>query len=239
MNLNKTKAPQRKVCKRLGRMAAAFLLCAFLLLCFLYREKLSVERIVDFVPKNSVLSFIVMLLLFAIKGVAFFIYGGILYAASGILFSLPVAIVVNTVGTVIMTSIPFLIGKKAGSRLLEKLIMKNPKLELLKDIQNKNEFFVCVFLRMVGFLPTNLVATYLGANGMRCKPYFGGTVVGCIPSIVCLSLMGTSIHDASSPQFVISTAVEVGIMVLSVLLYLIWKSTSKRKRECSQKGNEA
>ena len=182
------------------------------------------------------MSVIVMLLLFAVKGVAVFIYGSILYTASGILFSLPVAIIVNTIGTVIMTTIPFYIGKKAGSRLLGELVKKNAKLELLRDTQNKNEFLVSFFLRMVGLLPADL-AMYLGASGMRYKPYFFGTVIGLLPAIVCFSVMRMSIDDVGSPHFLISLIVEVGLMLLSLLIYFIWKLKSKRKRD--DETNEA
>ena len=201
-----------------------------IVLCFINREKISVEGIVNLVPKNSVLSVVVMLLLFAVKGIAVFIYGSILYAASGILFSLPVAIIVNTIGTIIMTTIPFYIGKKAGRKMIDSLLKKNKKLELLRDTQNKNEFLVSFFLRMVGLLPADLVAMYLGASGMRYKPYFLGTVIGLMPAIVCFSIMGMSIDNVGSPEFIISAAIEVGLMLLSVLLYAIWRRINKKKR---------
>lgn len=229
---------EHKVFKILSRVFMLLFWGGLILFCFLNREKISVEGIVGLVPKDSIWSIIVMLLLFAVKGVVVFIYGSILYAASGILFSLPVAMIVNTIGTVIMTTIPFYIGKKAGSRLIGELVKKNSKLELLRDTQNKNEFFVSFFLRMVGLLPADLVAMYLGASGMRYKPYFIGTVIGLMPAIVCFSVMGMSIDDVGSPQFILSLIVEVGLMLLSLLIYLIWRRRSKKKREM-MKDDEA
>lgn len=202
-----------------------------ILFCFTNREKISVDGIVSVVPKDSIWAVVVMLLLFVVKGVAVFIYGSILYAASGILFSLPIAIIVNTLGTVIMTTIPFYIGKKAGKHLIGDLIKKNKKLALLHDLQSKNDFFVSFLLRMIGFLPADLVATYLGASGMRYKSYISGTVLGLMPSIICLSVMGMSIDDVGSPQFIISASIKVGFMLLSLLFYFIWKQRNKKKRD--------
>ena len=233
MSENNAKKENRAV-KILGRIFMLLFWGGLILFCFINRERISVEGIVNLVPKDSILSVAVMLILFAVKGVAVFIYGSILYAASGILFSLPVAIVVNTVGTIIMTTIPFYIGKKAGSKMIDSILKKNRKLELLRDTQNKNEFLVSFFLRMVGLLPADLVAMYLGASGMRYKPYFFGTVIGLMPAIVCFSIMGMSIDNVGSPQFIISAAVEIGLMLLSVLLYVIWRGVNKKK----QKGEE-
>ena len=229
--IRQAKENRQNILNIFGKVIGIGLWAALIVVCIVNRDKITAEGIVGLVPKDSVLSIIVMLLLFAVKGVAVFIYGSILYAASGILFSLPVAIIVNTIGTVIMTTIPFYIGKKAGSRLLGELVKKNSKLELLRDTQNKNEFFVSFFLRMVGLLPADLVAMYLGASGMRYKPYFFGTVIGLLPAIVCFSVMGMSIDDIGSPQFLISLIVEVGLMLLSFLIYFIWKQKSKRKRD--------
>ena len=235
--IRQAKENRQNILNIFGKVIGIGLWVALIIVCIVNREKISVEGIVGLVPKDSVLSVIVMLLFFAVKGVAVFIYGSILYAASGILFSLPVVIIVNTIGTVIMTTIPFYIGKKAGSRLLGELVKKNSKLELLRDTQNKNEFFVSFFLRMVGLLPADLVAMYLGASGMRYKPYFFGTVIGLLPAIICFSVMGMSIDDIGSPQFLIPLIVEVGLMLLSLLIYFIWKLKSKRKRD--DETNEA
>lgn len=81
--------------------------------------------------------------------------------------------------------------------MLGELVRKKTKLKLFRDTQNKNEFAVAFFLRMVGFLPADLVAMYLGASGTRYKPYIIGTVIGLVPSIVCFS----SIDDIGSSQF--------------------------------------
>lgn len=84
---------------------------------------------------------------------------------------------------------------------------------------------------MVGLLPADLVAMYLGASGMRYKPYFFGTVIGLMPAIVCFSIMGMNIDNVGSPEFIISAVVEVGLMLLSVLLYLIWRKRNKKKKQ--------
>ena len=44
-------------------------------------------------------------------------------------------------------------------------------------------------------------------------------------------MKGRSIDDVGSPQFLISLIVEVGLMLLSLLIYFIWKLKSKRKRD--------
>lgn len=169
-----------------------------------------------------------MLLLFSIKSVSIVIYGGLLYAASGIMFSLPVAILVNTTGTVLMVSIPFFIGKRAGKDTMNKLVEKNPKLEVLREVPSKNELFISVFVRLIGMLPGDLVSMYLGASGVHYSKYITGSMIGLFPAIISFSVMGMSADDISSPAFIISTAFEIGLMILSIAIYFIWRKKQKR-----------
>ena len=202
-----------------------------ILICVINKDKITVDAIVNFTPQNTFIAICTILLLFAFKSITVVVYGGILYAASGIMFSLPVAIIVNTIGTVIMVSIPFLIGKKAGKKTLDNILHKNSKLEILSDIPNRNELFVSFFTRIVGFLPADLVGMYLGASGISYKKYLLGSVGGLYSAVISFSVMGMSADDVTSPGFIIAVTVEILLMIVSVILYLIWRKKKKNKTQ--------
>ena len=219
----------KSVCRNIPRYLMLLFWIGIITLCFFNRDKISVEQIVNFTPKEPAIAALVMLVLFAVKSVVVFVYGGILYAASGIIFPLPKAIVVNTLGTFIMTVIPYFIGKKAGKDVLAKLLAKNSKLELLRDTSNKNGFFVSFFVRIVGLLPGDLVGMYLGASGVGFGKYVVGTMLGLYPAIIAFSVMGMSANDPTSPTFIISAATEIGLCILSLILYIFWSRRKKKK----------
>lgn len=201
-----------------------------LLLWWKYRKEISVESITNFVPGNIAAAIAVMLLLFALKGVLITVYGGILYAASGILFPLPTALLVNTAGTILMTGVPFFIGKRTETKLLDKLIQKNGRLRQLQSIESQNEFFISFAVRMIGLLPGDLVGMYLGASNFRASSYFLGTVLGLLPSILAFTVIGMSAHDISSPVFWIAAGGEIAITAFSLAFYLIWKKKQSERR---------
>ena len=70
-----------------------------------------------------------------------------------------------------MTGVPFFIGKRTGTKLLDKLIQKNGRLRQLQSIESQNEFFVSFAVRMLGLLPGYLVGMYLGAS--NSEPCWG------------------------------------------------------------------
>ncbi|MBQ9986877.1 MAG: VTT domain-containing protein [Erysipelotrichales bacterium] len=197
----------------------------FILLCLVNRDKFTVENIINYTPNNTLLAILVMLLLFSIKSVSVVIYGGLLYVASGIMFPFPVALLVNSIGTILMISIPFMIGKRAGKSILDRLIQKNHKLVVLRNISNKNEVFVAFFVRIIGMLPGDLVSMYMGASGINYKKYLLGSLLGLLPSIILFSIMGMSVENVDSLPFRLSLITEIALVLLSVFLY----NTIKKK----------
>lgn len=197
--------------------------------CFINRDKLTVENIINYTPSDTIAAVFIILLLFAVKSLTFFVYGGLLYSASGIMFPLPLAVFVNFLGTVIMTSIPFFIGKRMGNKTIDQLTNKYPKLSILYDLQNKNELFVCFFVRIVGCLPSDALGIYLGAMGIHYKSYICGTLLGMAASIISFSVMGMSVNDITSPAFIISLSVDIVIMTTSLIIYIIRRIKSKNK----------
>lgn len=206
-----------------------FFWAAVILLCFLYRDRITVENIVNFTPENPVLAVGIMLLLFAFKSVTFVIYGSILYAVNGILFPLPFAILLNMAGSAIMATLPFLIGRRNGSGLLLKLTEKYPKLSVLRKLPSENGFFLSMVIRLMGCLPGDVVSMYFGASGIRYREYLTGTLIGLTPSIVIFTVMGMSADDVTSPAFIISVCCEI----LNALTSIIWFFCWNRKRRKS------
>lgn len=203
----------------------------FIIVCIMNRDKLTAEGIVGLVPQNSWLSALTLLALFALKSVSVVIYSGILYAASGILFSLPIAILVNIIGTVIMVTIPYLIGRKAGASMLEELVEQHPKLSIIKEFPKKNDLFVSFFVRIVGCLPGDLVCMYLGADRLNYPRYLLGSVFGSMSAIISFAVMGMSVDDFTSPAFLISLGIEIFLMIGSIVFAFAWN----KKREINSK----
>lgn len=198
---------------------------------FIKRDSITLETIVNYSPENTLVAILVMLSLFFLKSISFFIYGGLLYAASGVIFPFPLALTVNAVGTVIMCSVPFCIGKKAGSTLVNRLFEKHPKLQIIKHFQENNEFLVSFFTRIVGILPADIVSMYMGASLTQYRNYLPGTFLGLLPSMISFCIMGMKADDVSSPAFILSALFELLLMIASVIYVFLWRKKHKKNEE--------
>ena len=101
-----------------------------------------------------------MLALFAVKSLSIFLYSGLLYAASGVLFPLPVAIAVNLAGTAVMVSLPYWLGKKLGSQAVQYILHRWPKSAMLHDLRGGSDFFFVLIVHTVQTLLVVLLGIY-------------------------------------------------------------------------------
>lgn len=219
-----------KTTESLRKIFALIIWGALIIFVFVNRRELTLDKIVNYTPQNITLAILLMLFLFLLKSLSFFIYGGLLCAASGVIFSLPLAIAVNLLGTVIMCSVPYFIGGRLGSGLLERLFYKHPRLKLVKDIQDKNEFLVSFLVRIIGILPADIVSLYMGASRIPYNKYIYGTMLGMFPSIVSFSIMGMKADDVTSPAFIGSAVFEIVLIIASLIAIYIMKRRHDKKR---------
>ena len=215
----------------LRRLFAISIVLFLVSLVLRFRNEITLERIVHFTPKSRWTAALVMLCLFAIKSFSVFIYGGILYTASGILFPLPMAVVVNILGSLFMAFIPYWIGRKAGQEKLAELVQKYPKLEQIQMAPKRNGFLFSMLLRIIGMVPNNILGICTGSTGILPKPYIFGAVIGMLPAVLSFSIMGMSAADRTSPAFLISLAVEILLIVISLAGCYIWNRKGNVKRE--------
>lgn len=200
-----------------------------ILFAFVNRDKITLEAITSIAGEYLPLSIIILLCLYALKSIVMVFYGGLLYIAGGMLFPLPIAIAVNLIGNVIMTAIPYWIGKSKGSKPIATLTSRYPKLEIIRSVPAQSGFVFTLIFRLAGVLPGDLVGMYLGASGVRYRNYLSGTMLGMLPSLLSCTIMGTSITDIHSPAFKISACIEIALIILSMVIFHIWKSRSRKQ----------
>ena len=201
-----------------------------ILFCLVYRDRITVDFILGWIPRNSWVAALVIIGLFAGKSFSIFIYTGILYAVSGAVFSLPIALTVNFIGTTVMLMLPYFMGKAAGSDGMEALAAKYPKIKLLQGFPSESRFFLCFIARIVGILPVDVVSFYFGSVRTGVWTYLLGSLLGILPSLCTFTIMGMKVNDPGSPEFLISLIVEVAINLISLIIYLLYRKSLHTKK---------
>lgn len=202
---------------------------AVILVVFLNRDKFTLDNILRFTPENTLAAILILLALYVVKGCTMTINGYLLNMAGGIMFPLPLAMLVNVTGSFLMLFLPYLIGRKGGQQALAALTERYKRLEGLRKRPNQNGFLTSLTLRLLGVLPCEVVSVYLGACGLSLPSYIIGSLLGVFPGVLAFTLVGEYASDPGSIQFIIA----IGICLLGTAAAILLSFWEKRKR-----GNE-
>lgn len=182
----------RKWLHRLLRIAAAAVWVGIIVYGIIHRNDFTLDEVLHYTPKNPFLAFVVLMLLFALKSLTVVFYSGILYAAAGILFPLPVAIAVNICGTLVMALLSYYLGMGLGAEHADHLREKYPKLHSIERIRNRNRFAFVVILRCINIVNFDIGSIYCGAVRLPLAPFLVGSTLGKLTDLAMFSVMGTS-----------------------------------------------
>lgn len=217
--LEKKEAPSDAGRVRRAEVLMAIVWVAIIVFCLVNRNEFTLEEILNYTPRQPVLAVLLLLVLFAVKSLSIFLYSGFLYVASGILFPLPAAIAVNIAGTAVMVSIPYWLGKKLGSRAVQYILSRYPKASVLHELRSGSDFFFVLIIRLLGVLSADVVSAYMGAVGIKYRDYLPACLLGFLTTCILFPIMGMSISDVRSPQFLIAAGIELAAMLTSCIVF--------------------
>ena len=161
-------------------------------------------------------------------------YMGMQNIAGGFLFPTVIAVIVNTLGTMVELTIPYWVGRISGTAYVDRLMEKHPKIADVISKLDRKSFTMSFFLRIISCLPGDAVSMYLGVTKLPFKSYLAGSFLGTLPGILTATLLGTSVTDPTSPMFWISLSLTVGISVFSFLFYVIWQKKISKGRAANE-----
>ncbi|HHT93904.1 MAG TPA: VTT domain-containing protein [Clostridiaceae bacterium] len=166
---------------------------------------------------------IITLGFYAFKALTLFVISPVLiYGFVGLLFSMPVAMIVLVAGLFLELSINFIMGKFLGRVYVERLVLRiddeGRLLERLKNIHNSR---MNIFLmRFIGVPPIGITSVYLSAMGLEFKKYLIYSMAGLLPKAILITLAGSAVRTPDSPLFVVSV---VCLLVLGIVFYIYGK----------------
>lgn len=218
---------RRRVAYRFLRILAVLAWVGAIVFAIVHRKDVSLDLVLNYTPDNTLLAVFVLLLFFVLKSLTVVFYSGILYAASGLMFPLPLALAVSLLGTLIMSLVPYVFARGLGVRQAETLRGKYPKLREFETMRSLHNFAFVVALRCVNIVNHDVGSMYCGAAGIPLAPFLLGSLVGKVTDIVMFSVLGTSLERRDPMPFFIALAIDLSI----ALLITLWSRKHNSKEE--------
>lgn len=213
--------------KRIMRLSPLLMIGVMAVLYLTQFRNMTLEQILNYTPKEPIAAAAVILLMYALKSLSYFFPMFLIAAAAGAVFPVYIAIPLNLAGIIIMSSIPYFIGRFSGSEEVNRLAAKHKRIGIIKEYSRDKHFAGAFFLRIISCLPYDIVSLAMGSLRFDYKKYLLGTFLGTAPGFILTTIMGSAITEPFSPEFLICTAVEIIIAIVSAVLYKIHRSRKK------------
>ena len=188
-------------------------------------DEFSVDYLLSFAPRNHAMAAVFFLVLFAVKSLSPFLPITVLYILSGVIFSFVPALLLNLAGALVGMVIGYFIGQYTSSGYEEKMARKYPKLKEISEKLHSGEWFFTYILRMVP-IPNELISMYLGSMKVSFGKYFTASLVGALPMVAVITLIGYNINNLFSPVTISAVAALAALMVISSLLHKYYPKIS-------------
>ncbi|MCR5138443.1 MAG: VTT domain-containing protein [Oscillospiraceae bacterium] len=223
--------------KRIWIWSCVLAVCWTVILVFLLKNRggLTMEELLDYEPESPLLAVLILLGLYLLKSVDFLMHSGILYAAAGVMFPLPGALLLNTLGVAVICTTPYWLGRSLGAPLVEYLLGRYPKLKALSELRLKNDFVVSLLFRVSG-LPLSICSMYMGAMKFDFRKYLLGSVLGFFPVMADYTVLGLAADDPGSPVFLIAIGIKLLLLAGSALVYRHLAHRANEKQSYAQDG---
>ena len=176
---------------------------------------LQVDQIIAAVDDNKPLAAAVILALFVFKGFSCLPYAAILVGCS-LIFDLPLALVINTVGTLLCISVSYLVGRFSKGLTFDGMMEKYPKFKRYFNNASNYSFTFCFAMHTL-HLSMEVQGVLFGLLRTRYSSYIAGSMLALLPSMVWFTVIGEK-FDFTDPLFWVFLGVDL-LTVVIVLFY--------------------
>ena len=163
-----------------------------------------------------------------VKSFVFVVPASLIYIAVGMAFETWQALIINAVGIAIEVICTYYLGKFLGKDAVTKKLSGNKAGKKLLNMKSKNKNLMIFIARFTG-VPIDFTSLFMGAFDFRFLPYLIMSLLGLLPRVFVLTVIGDGFYDLIPMKYII-IAVIVSIPV-GLAAFLIKKITDKRKTE--------
>ena len=175
----------------------------------------------------------IILGVYFLKSLVFVVPASLVYISVGMAFSPLAAIAINFVGIMIEITSTYIMGRVLGKDAVEKKLSGNKAGEKLLNMKSKSRNLMIFTIRFTG-IPIDFSSLFMGAFDFKFVPYFFLSLLGLLPRVGLLTVIGDKFYDLIPMKYII-TAVIVIIPVAAAAVII--RSVMQKKKADKETDN--
>jgi uncharacterized membrane protein YdjX (TVP38/TMEM64 family) len=222
------KAPQSPIRPWLpyfARFLLISILIAVVILTIVFRSNVlsGLDIVLHWIQSLGIYGAILLVFVYMIATVTLF-PPFLLTLAGGFLYGYP-ALIIDTVGATLGSSLAFLLGKYTFRGWIEKKIKEYPKFDIVDRAIHAQGFKIVALLRLCPLFPDSVCNYILAMTDIKFIPFVLGTVVGMFPGTCFLVYIGNtakSLKDILEGHVGPSWKAEIILFIISGFVIVIF-----------------
>lgn len=199
----------------------------------LTRGSIGVQELLAWSPENKWLAALAALAAYALKSQTVVVPYALIATAVGLIFDLPAALAVNTLGSVVCISLPYLTGRGSDGVLVDALLARQPRMRAFYEANRRHLFLVSLVLRVAN-LSNDILGLVFGSLKMKYWEYLLSSLVGILPAMVLYTVLGNDLDPFSAPVLIC-----FGVDVASIAAaFLLLRARGGKKADNKTDGGE-
>lgn len=168
----------------------------------------------------------IILGVYFLKSLVFVVPASLIYISVGMAFSPVAAIAINFAGIMIEITSTYIMGRILGKDAVEKKLSGNKAGQKLLDMKSKSKNLMIFTIRFFG-IPIDFSSLFMGAFDFKFVPYFFLSLLGLLPRVGLLTVIGDGFYDLIPMKYII-----IGVIVIipAAAAFVIIKSVVAKKK---------
>lgn len=200
---------------------------------------------IRWIQGHGTVAWAVFILVYIVATIAV-VPGTLLTLAAGLLFGLPLGVVLVSAGSVTGAACAFLIGRFLARDWLAERIARKPGFHALDTATRRDGFVIVLLTRLSPLFPFNLLNYGLGLTGVRFRDYFFASWIGMLPATIVYVYIGSlaaNLAELASGDVGGGIATQglliAGLIATVLLTALITRKATRTLREHLQQAQPA
>lgn len=199
-------------------------------------ERLTPERLREFVRAYGMGAPFVYMGLYTLRGVILVIPASVLSLAGGLAFGPALGTVYTVIGATGGAVLSYLLARWLGRGFVERVLKgRSGRFKAYDEGAARSGFSVVFVARLIPLIPFDVISFGAGLSGIPLGQFALGTLLGIIPGSFAYNFLGDSFTDVGSSQFILALLV----FALIGSAPLVWRRVTKRGTRAHRMQSEA
>lgn len=186
-----------------------------------------IDELTNFIQSFGAFAALIFVLLFNLKTIVVIFPYSIFVFLGGTIFGSFNGILLSMLSVVTSSSLAFFIARLLGKDKMKKLL--KGRFSMLDEKTGENGFNIMLFMRLSSLFPADALSYAAGLTQMKFSHFLIGTTIGLLPEVISITLLGHSIKNPMSKEFLMSIGLIVVTAILSIVIQKVIKATKKQQ----------